>query len=118
MKLAKRIIGIVLALLLIVSGIGHFVNPEMYYELTPDFLPKWILNFIVGGIEIVLGVGVFTKYRRLSVLGIFLLMIVFLPVHISDAMKDEPFVGSKAFAYVRVGIQFVLIYLPLYARKR
>ena len=118
MKLTKQIIGIVLALLLILSGIGHFMNPEMYLALTPDFLPKSIVNVLVGGMEIVLGIGVFIpSMRRLALLGIFLLMIVFLPIHILDALKETPVIGSKTIALVRIPIQFVLIYLPWFARK-
>ena len=118
MKLTKKIIGIVLALLLILSGIGHFMNPEMYLALTPDFLPKSIINVFVGGLEILLGVGVFVpSFRRLALLGVFLLMIVFLPIHVLDALKEEPVVGTKTFAFLRIGIQFVLIYLPWFARK-
>ena len=118
MDLRKQVIGIVLAVILLLSGVFHFVNPEVYFPLTPDFASKYLLNYLVGGAEILLGVGVFIpSYRRLALLGICLLMIVFLPVHIHDAMRDEPFVGSKTIAYVRLAIQLVLIYLPLFARK-
>lgn len=119
MTLTKKIVGIVLAVMLILSGVFHFVNPEMYYPLTPDFLPKYILNALAGGAEIALGVGVFIpSLRRMALIGISLLMVAFLPVHIMDALKEEPFMGTKAAAYVRIGVQFVLIYLPLFARKR
>lgn len=119
MKLAKKSIGLVLSLLLILSGIAHFVNPEMYFPITPDFLSKYVLNALAGGVEIILGIGVFVAaYRRASLLGISLLMLAFLPVHIWDALQDEPFVGSKINAYIRIALQFLLIYLPLFARKR
>lgn len=119
MKLAKKSIGIALALLLILSGIAHFINPEMYFPITPNFLPKYLLNAFAGGIEIILGVGVFIPtYRRTSLLGISLLMLAFLPVHIWDALQDEPFVGSKMNAYSRIALQFLLIYLPFIARKQ
>jgi uncharacterized membrane protein len=114
----KKIIGIVLAVLLILSGVFHFVNPELYFPLTPDFFSKYLQNYLVGGAEIVLGVGVFIpSYRKLALLGISLLMVVFLPVHIWDATQDTPFVGSKLNAYIRIAMQFALIYLPLWARK-
>lgn len=114
----KKIIGIVLAVLLILSGVFHFVTPELYFPLTPDFLSKYILNYVAGGAEILLGVGVFIPaYRKSSLLGISLLMVAFLPVHIWDATQDAPFVGSKVNAYIRIAMQFVLIYLPLWARK-
>lgn len=119
MKLTKKIIGIVLALMLILSGVFHFVNPEVYFPLTPDFASKYLLNYLVGGAEIALGLGIFIpSYRRLALLGVSILMIIFLPVHIADALKDEPFIGTKTVAYVRIAIQFVLIYLPLFARKK
>lgn len=117
MKLAKKIIGIVLALFLIVSGIGHFMNPEMYFPFIPDFLPKSIINALAGGVEIILGIGVFIpKYKKMALLGICLLMLVFLPIHIIDAFKETPVIGSKTAAIVRIGVQFVLIYLPWFAR--
>jgi uncharacterized membrane protein len=118
MNKSKKIVGIVLGIVLILSGVAHFVNPEMYFPLTPDFLSKYVLNYLAGGVELALGIGVFVpSFRKLSLLGICLLMIAFLPVHIWDALQDEPFVGSKAIAYLRVALQFVLIYLPLFARK-
>lgn len=118
MKLAKKITGIVLALFLIFSGIGHFFMPELYFPMIPDFLPKEVVNMLTGAVELLLGIGVFIpKYRRQALLGICLLMVVFLPVHIWDALKETPAIGSKTVATVRIGIQFVLIYLPLYARK-
>lgn len=118
MKLTKKIIGIALALLLIVAGVGHFVNPEIFLALTPDFLPKVITNVFVGALEILLGIGVFIpSTRKLALLGVFFLMIAFLPVHIFDAMKESPVIGSKTVAFIRIPIQFVLIYLPWFARK-
>ena len=118
MSLLKKIIGIILAIMLISSGVGHFMAPEMYYPMIPDFLPQPAVNIAAGLAELVLGIGVFVPaYRTKALIGIFLLMLVFLPVHIWDAMKEVPVIGSKTMGYVRIGIQFVLIYLPWYARK-
>jgi len=118
MSLSQKIIGIILAIMLLLSGVGHFISPEMYYPMIPDFLPEAAVNIAVGIIEMVLGIGVFIpSYRTRALTGIFLLMIVFLPIHIWDAMKEVPAIGSKTMGYVRIGIQFVLIYLPWFARK-
>jgi uncharacterized membrane protein len=40
----------------------------------------------------------------------FLLMIAFLPLHIVDVFKDNPAIGSTTLAYIRLPIQFILIY--------
>jgi uncharacterized membrane protein len=118
MKITKKIIGIVLALLLLVSGIAHFITPEMYYPMIPDFLPKSVVNLLAGAVEIILGIGVFIpKFSKKALLGIFLLMIIFLPIHILDALKENPVIGTKTGAIVRIAIQFLLIYLPWFARK-
>ncbi|MEN2280876.1 hypothetical protein AAGF08_01975 [Algoriphagus sp. SE2] len=118
MKLTKRIIGIILALLLLVSGIAHFIIPEFYFPLIPDFLPKSVANIFAGGVEILLGIGVFIpSFRKHALLGIFILMIIFLPIHILDALKENPAIGTKAVAFTRIAIQLVLIYLPWFARK-
>lgn len=118
MKLTKKIIGIVLALLLLVSGVAHFITPETYYPMIPDFLPKSVVNLLAGTVEIILGIGVFIpKFSKKALLGIFLLMIIFLPIHILDALKENPVIGTKTGAIVRLVIQFLLIYLPWFAKK-
>ena len=119
MKLAKKIIAIVLGLFLILSGVGHFMNAEMYFPMIPDFLPKDLVNILAGVVELVLGIGVFIpKFKQKALLGIFLLMIAFLPSHIWDALKETPAIGTKTVAMVRIGIQCVLIYLPWFAQKK
>lgn len=116
---AKKIIGILFALLLIFSGVTHFISPEVYLGLIPDFLPKSITNMLAGVVEIILGVGVFIPaFRKKALLGIFLLMVIFLPIHIIDALKETPAIGTKTVAMVRIAIQFVLIALTWFARER
>jgi len=119
MKRVKWIIGIVFAIILIASGLGHFATPEMYEPLIFDFLPKTAINYLVGAIELILGIGVLIpKLRNTALTGIFFLMIAFLPVHIWDALKVEPFIGTKPVAYVRIAVQLLLIYLAWFAKLK
>lgn len=118
MKLTKKIIGIILALFVLISGVGHFITPEMYFPLIPDFLPKTVVNILAGAAELLLGIGVFIpSFRKRALLGIGALMVAFLPIHIWDLLKENPFMGSKIAALARVAIQFALIYLPWFSRK-
>lgn len=118
MKLTKKIIGIVLALFMLLGGVAHFLTPETYFPMIPDFLPKSPVNILAGLVELVLGVGVFIpSLRKKALLGICALMIVFLPIHIWDYLKEEPAIGTKAVALVRIGVQFLLIFLPWFAQK-
>ena len=92
------------------AGFMHFAKPKFYKHFIPDLLPKLAVNYIVGLIEFLLGIGLFfnqtTKY---AALGVFLLMITFLPIHIWDVTKERPAIGSKKMAIIRIPIQFVLM---------
>jgi uncharacterized membrane protein len=63
-----------------------------------------------GAIEVILGLGVFMpQYRQKATFGIFILMLLFLPLHIWDVFRENPAVGSHKVALVRLPIQFVFI---------
>jgi uncharacterized membrane protein len=119
MKIAKLIFAFIFGVVVILGGIGHFANPEMYNPFIPEFLNALAVNYLTGIVELALGIGLFIpKLRRPSALGVFVLMFLFLPLHVMDVFMDEPAIGSKAAAYVRLPIQFVLIWLPLWIRGK
>lgn len=66
------------------AGSYHFVNPEFYADLIPDYLPfHALINYASGVLEIVFAIGVaFPKTRLMAVKGIILLLIVFIPSHV------------------------------------
>ena len=95
---------------MIFGGINHFMKPEIYLPFFPDFLPKERLNYLAGILEIVLGIAVFIKQFRLNAcLGIFILMIAFLPLHIWDVFSENPAIGSHQAALIRLPFQFLFI---------
>lgn len=77
-----------LRLLLIVfyafAGSYHFINPEFYYPLIPDYLPfPELINYLSGFLEVILAIGVaLPKTRLLAVKAIIILLILFIPSHI------------------------------------
>jgi len=108
----KKIGIYVLAILMILGAIGHLATPEFYAPLLPDFLPLAFANISAFIAELAIGVGLLIpSTRKWAGLGFAALMVVFLPLHILDLLKDEPMVGSKAAAVVRLVIQFGLIYV-------
>lgn len=114
----QKALTAVLGLILIAGGTMHFIRPEVYNPFIPDALPKLAVNYASGIVEIVLGIGLLTtKYIRMAATGTFLLMIAFLPLHVMDAFSEQPAIGSKTIAYIRLPLQFVLIYWPWYIRK-
>lgn len=66
------------------AGTYHFINPEFYFGLIPDYLPHpEFINYASGFFEVVLAFGVaIPKTRLLAVKGIVLLLLLFIPSHI------------------------------------
>ncbi|SFG36953.1 Uncharacterized membrane protein [Algoriphagus hitonicola] len=68
----------------IAAGINHFVSPEFYLPLIPDYLPMpRTLNAWAGVFEILLGIGLlYPSYRERAIRGIVILLLIFIPSHI------------------------------------
>ena len=110
MKIFKLILTFLFGAFMIMAGINHFLKPAMFFPFIPDLLPKEVVNYIAGILEIVVGVGVFIPaFRSWATLGILGLMVVFLPLHIIDVFSEIPAIGSHQLALIRLPIQFVLI---------
>jgi len=100
-----------LAVIMIFAGIYHFVNPNFYKHFIPRPFPKLLSNILAGIIEIVIGLAlIWPSYRKLGGLAFLILMVLFLPLHTWDCFREKPAIGSRKVAYIRLAIQFVLIY--------
>ena len=105
------ILKIIFAVFFIYAGIMHFLKPAFFKHFIPNGFPKLTINYIVGVIEFGLGLSLFfPKAATYAAYGIFILLIVFLPIHVWDATKKRPAIGSKIFAYIRIPLQFLLMY--------
>jgi uncharacterized membrane protein len=119
MSKKTQILTLILSVSMVMGGIIHFINPAMYNPFIPDFLPKIMVNYVAGVIEMGLGMGLlFPKYRKNAALGIFILMIAFLPLHTLDVFKENPAIGSKTLAYIRLPLQFLLIYWSFWVKNK
>ncbi|MFK7801206.1 MAG: DoxX family protein [Anaerolineae bacterium] len=107
------ILRVFFALIFFGSGVYHFINPNFYLPLMPDILPAHKpLIYLSGLVELAVAVGLFIpsdQIQRLAVWGVIGLLVVFTPVHIIDYFRDDPYVGSKTIAAVRLLIQAVML---------
>jgi len=106
------ILKIILALFLIFAGIQHFLDPDFFMKVIPPFLLSIGLPivYISGVIEIAIGVMMLiNKYQVAGTYAFFILMLLFLPLHIWDVFADSPFTGNRQNALIRLAIQFLLI---------
>ncbi|MTI20209.1 DoxX family membrane protein [Fulvivirga sp. RKSG066] len=67
-----------------VAGLNHFIMPDFYLGLIPDYLPNpELINSLSGVIEMLLGLLVIPKRtRRLACLGIVIMLVAFIPAHL------------------------------------
>ncbi|MCD8403357.1 DoxX family protein [Tenacibaculum finnmarkense] len=107
-----NVLKIILAVFMMFGGVQHFIKPTFYLPFVPTFLPFPIMIIYLSGIlEIGLGILLFldTKYAKLGALGVFYLMLLFLPVHIWDVFSATPAIGSHTAALIRLPFQFLCI---------
>lgn len=106
------LLRIIFGILFCFAGIMHLIKPKIFKNFIPEYLPKLAVNYVFGFIEFCLGTGLFFNFTvKNAAFGIFILMILFLPIHIWDATKIRPAIGSKKIAYVRIPLQFLLMYI-------
>lgn len=111
MKKLCFVLSVLLGLFMIFGGVNHFLKPDFYLPFVPGFLPgKEMIVFLSGGVEIILGLGVLIpRFRFYCAWGILLLMVIFLPVHIADLFLENPAIGSREAAIIRLPFQFIFI---------
>jgi uncharacterized membrane protein len=123
MKILKKISLAVLVIGYIAVGINHFLHPEGYYRIIPHYLPfPVLLNALAGTFEILFAILILRpKTRKVASYGIILMLIAFLPVHITmliDApLKLGNLLVTPAIAWIRLLFQPILILWAWWHRR-
>ena len=120
----KKTATFLLGIFFILAGINHFVMPEFYYPLIPDYLPFPVLiNYSAGIIEVLLGLGVLiNRSRYFAALGIVVLMVLFIPSHVHfiviGSCVEDGLCVHPSLAWIRlVVIHPLLILWAWWCRK-
>ena len=69
----------------IFAGSNHFLNPEFYMPLIPDYLQDYslVINGVAGVVEIGFGLMLlFPGLRKWGALGIVIMLFSFIPSHV------------------------------------
>ncbi len=120
----KKTAVFLLGIFFIVAGINHFVMPEFYYPLIPDYLPfpVWI-NYLAGLAEFILGLSMMIPGSRYyAATGIVVLMVLFIPSHVHfiyiGSCVEDGLCVHPAIAWIRlVLIHPLLILWAWWCRK-
>ncbi|MEO1617606.1 MAG: MauE/DoxX family redox-associated membrane protein [Planctomycetota bacterium] len=101
-----------LVVLFIAAGINHFVSPDVYLKIMPDYLP-WplALVYVSGFFEVLGGVGLAVpRLRRAAGWGLIALLVAVFPANVDMLMNADQFPAIPVWALVaRLPLQGVLI---------
>ncbi len=105
-----------LGLFFIIAGVAHFVAPQLYDPMMPDWLPAAThrpLIYVSGLAELAGGIGIFTtRYRRAAAWGLVALLLVIFPANLHVAMNPaagEAFGPSQTVLWLRLPFQAMFI---------
>jgi len=102
---------IAFGVLLLLAGAYHFINPAFYNPMMPKWFPRELANAAGGVAEIVIGIGLLIPaWRTYALWAACGLMVIFLPLHVLDLLKNRPAIGPHWVAAVRLLLQFLLIW--------
>ena len=93
----RNLIGIFLGIPFVLIGYDHFICPEIYDPLVPDYMGNPRFWTILSGIfEIVLGLGIMIPFTRIySAKSLALLLITLYLANLNMWLNDIPFNGAK-----------------------
>ena len=111
-----------MSLLYIIVGIKHFINPDFFINIVPNYICyKKEAVLLSGLIEVILGILLFFKQtRKIAAWGIILLLIAVFPsniyLYVSEIARGK--IGiSKLQALVRMFFQIPLLILAYWHSK-
>jgi uncharacterized membrane protein len=110
----KSVLRWLLAILMTIAGINHFMSPATYLGMMPEVLPAPLALVYVSGIaEIVVALGLLPRRtRKLAAWGMIALLIAVFPANINMAVNELP-LGDRAVPqwalWARLPLQLVLI---------
>lgn len=110
----KKVFQILLSLFVIIAGTLHFIKPEPFVKIVPDYLPYHLeLVYISGFFEILFGIGLLIPLlSRAAAWGLILLFIAVFPANINMAFNNIPIQGvphNQILYWLRLPFQAVLI---------
>lgn len=106
--------------LFVLAGLLHFVVPDVYVKIMPDYIP-WHkpMVYLSGVAEILGGAGMLvTSVREVASWGLILLLLAIFPANIEmfwKAYRKKGFSPYTSLLMLRLPLQFVLIYWVYWA---
>ena len=117
----ERIARILFSALFLVSGIYHFVNPDLYRLMMPEYLPWHLaLIYLSGAAEVLLGAMLLAaRWSQLAGWGLIALLVAIFPANVHMAVHTDRYPWlSPLLLWMRLPLQLLLIAWAYYYARR
>ena len=96
------------------AGLNHFLNPQFYDELVPNFIPlPRLVHQITGVIEIILPLFLLTRFRKEAALLMMIFLVLVYGANLYVWINDLPY-GRTYFTNQQHFFRFLLQVLYIY----
>ena len=97
------------------AGLNHFLNPQFYDAIVPDFIPfPRLVHQITGVIEIILPLFLLTRFRKEAALLMMIFLVLLYGANLYVWINDLPY-GRTYFTnqqhFFRLLLQVLYIYI-------
>jgi uncharacterized membrane protein len=98
----------------IVAGVNHFLNPQFYDAIVPDFIPfPRLVHQITGVIEIILPLFLLTRFRKEAALLMIIFLVILYGANLYVWINNLPY-GRTYFTNQQHFFRFLLQVLYIY----
>ncbi len=107
----KHFFKYLLALLLILAGLNHFINPDIYLQIMPSYLPWHLfLIYLSGLLEVLFGILLCVPaLSNMAAWGIILVLVGIFPANLNMALHPDTFNIPVFLLWLRLPLQGLLI---------
>ena len=96
------------------AGLNHFLNPQFYDAIVPDFIPfPRLVHQITGVIEIILPLFLLTRFRKEAALLMMIFLVLLYGANLYVWINDLPY-GRTYFTNQQHIFRFLLQVLYIY----
>ena len=98
----------------IFAGVNHFLNPQFYDAIVPDFIPyPRLVHQITGVIEIILPLFLLTRFRKEAALLMIIFLVILYGANLYVWVNNLPY-GRTYFTNQQHFFRFLLQVLYIY----
>ena len=109
-----KVLIYIYAIFFIAAGINHFINPQFYDAIVPEFIPyPRLVHLFTGVLEILIPLFLLTKFRKEAALFMIIFLILIYGANLYVWINNLPY-GRTYFSNQQHFFRFLLQLLYIY----